>query len=80
VAKLKSKQLNPNFTGSFSISGSLDLVGTSDLFTLYDNNDNLMFKIDNKMMVLGSNPSTPTAIEGGMFYSGSSEWFVGFDD
>lgn len=80
MAKTKSKQLNPNFTGSFGITGSLDLVGAGDLFTVYDNDNNLMFKIENKTMVLGSNSSTPTAVEGGVFYSGSSEWFMGHND
>jgi hypothetical protein len=39
-----------------------------------------MFKIENKMVVLGARETTPTPVAGGIFYSGSNEWFVGYDN
>jgi hypothetical protein len=40
-----------------------------------------MFKIDNKAVVLGTvTGAPPTAVAGGIYYSGSDEWFVGYSD
>jgi hypothetical protein len=66
-------------------AGALQITGSDFFFKstgggldVYDNSDALMFKIENKMVVLGSRDTTPTATAGGMFYSGSDEWFFGY--
>ena len=65
--------------GANSITGSDFIFKSTDGgFDIYDNSDALMFKIDNKMAVLGTVTSTPTAVAGGLFYSGSDEWFFGY--
>jgi hypothetical protein len=38
-----------------------------------------MFKIENNVAILGALNTTPSATAGGIFYSGSDEWFMGFD-
>ena len=65
--------------------GALQVTGSDFFFKstgggldVYDNSDALMFKIENKMVVLGAKTTTPTATAGGMFYSGSDEWFFGY--
>jgi hypothetical protein len=68
--------------------GALQVTGSDFFFKstgggldVYDNSDALMFKIDNKMVVLGTvTGAPPTATAGGMYYSGSDEWFVGYSD
>ena len=66
--------------GALSVTGSDFLwKSTGGGFDVYDNSDALMFKIENKMVVLGARDTTPTAVAGGIFYSGSNEWFVGYD-
>ena len=66
--------------GANSITGS-DFIwkSTGGGFDIYDNSDALMFKIDNKMAVLGTvTGAPPTATAGGLYYSGSDEWFFGY--
>ena len=68
--------------GANRITGS-DFIwkSTGGGFDVYDNSDALMFKIDNKMVVLGTvTGAPPTATAGGMYYSGSDEWFVGYSN
>jgi hypothetical protein len=65
-----------------SITGSnflLKATGSDNLLTLYNNSDELVFKADDKVIVLGARTTTPTAVAGGLFYSGSDHWFLGFD-
>ena len=65
-----------------SITGSkfrLKSTSGTDLFTLYNNSDELTFQVDDKVVVLGARSSTPTAVAGGLFYSGSDQWFLGYD-
>jgi hypothetical protein len=65
--------------GALSVTGSdFFWKSTGGGFDIYDNSDVLMFKIENKMVVLGALDTTPTATAGGIFYSGSSEWFMGY--
>ena len=65
--------------GANSITGSdFFFKSTGGGFDIYDSSDALMFKIDNKMAVLGTLTTTPTAVAGGLFYSGSDEWFFGY--
>ncbi len=65
-----------------SITGSnfqLKATGPDNLFTLYNNSDEIVFQADDKVIVLGARTTTPTAVAGGFFYSGSDHWFLGFD-
>jgi len=65
--------------GALQVTGSdFFWKSTGGGFDIYDNSDALMFKIENKMVVLGAKTTTPTATAGGMFYSGSDEWFFGY--
>ena len=59
------------FTGSVKFD--------STLFDIYDASDELMFKIQNKVAVLGAITGTaPTAVAGGLYYSGSDDFFFGY--
>jgi len=60
------------------VTGSLKLDST--LFDIYDDSDELMFKIQNKMAVLGTigAEAPPSAQAGGLYYSGSDQWFLGY--
>ena len=66
--------------GALSVTGSdFFWKSTGGGFDIYDNSDALMFKIDNKMAVLGTvTGAPPTATAGGLYYSGSDEWFFGY--
>jgi len=66
-----------------SITGSsfkMKATDGSDLFTLYNSSDELTFQVDDKVVVLGARTSTPTAVAGGLFYSGSDQWFLGYEN
>ena len=56
--------------------------GSGDLFDFRDNNDNLVFKATHdKMLVFGAvTGTTPTPVAGGLIYSGSDEWFLGYEN
>ena len=79
-------QLFP-FTGSAAISGSLFIDGpltvtapnSSDLFLVkLQDTDESKFVINLEgVTVLGAFDATPTAVEGGMFYSSSGEFYLG---
>ena len=67
--------------GANRITGS-DFIwkSTGGGFDVYDNSDALMFKIDNKMVVLGTvTGAPPTATAGGIFYSGSDAFYFGYE-
>ena len=68
--------------GALSVTGSdFFFKSTGGGLDVYDNSDALMFKIENKMVVLGAvEGAPPTATAGGMFYSGSDEWFFGYSN
>jgi hypothetical protein len=60
------------FTGSVKFD--------STLFDIYDASDELMFKVQNKMAILGTiTGASPTAVAGGIYYSGSDQWFLGYE-
>jgi len=66
--------------GANSITGS-DFIwkSTGGGFDVYDTSDALMFKIDNKMVVLGTvTGAPPTATAGGLYYSGSDDFYFGY--
>lgn len=61
-------------TGSFNIG----LDGSEDVVTV-DVNGTERFKVNEEgVVVLGPFYSTPTPVSGGMYYSGSNEFFLGF--
>ena len=66
--------------GANSITGSdFFFKSTGGGFDVYDTSDALMFKIDNKMVVLGTvTGAPPTATAGGLYYSGSDDFFFGY--
>jgi hypothetical protein len=66
-----------------SVTGSsynFKATDSSDLFTLYNNSDEVSVQFDDKVLVLGSRATAPTVQAGGMFYSGSDEWFLGYEN
>jgi hypothetical protein len=67
--------------GANSITGSdFFFKSTGGGFDIYDNSDALMFKIDNKVAVLGTITGVaPTAVAGGLYYSGSDAWYLGYN-
>jgi len=72
---------NTSGSNHLSISGSsFDFKATNsdNLFTLYNTSDEISVQIDDKVIVLGASTTTPTAQAGGLFYSGSDEWFLGY--
>tara|TARA_B100000029_G_scaffold6249_1_gene6740 strand:+ start:14672 stop:15793 length:1122 start_codon:yes stop_codon:yes gene_type:complete len=74
---------NTSGSSHLSISGSsFDLKATNsdNLFTLYNNSDEISVQLDDKVIVLGARSTPPTAVAGGMYYSGSDEWFLGYNN
>ena len=67
------------YTGSADISGSSTIDGVF-LVKLNDGNgDTNKFQVNNEgTVVLGKLNTTPTAVSGGMFYSASNEFYLGF--
>ena len=66
-----------------SVTGSsFDLTGSVDtgLFRLFNKSGDVAFQLDDRVLVLGSIGAgeTPTAVKGGLFYSGSDHFFLGF--
>ena len=57
-------------------------VGSGDLFIFKDNSDDLVFKAtQEKALVLGEvNGAMPTAVAGGLIYSGSNAWYLGYEN
>jgi len=57
-------------------------VGSGDLFIFKDNSDNLVFKAtQEKALVLGEVVGNmPAAIAGGLIYSGSNAWYLGYEN
>ena len=64
--------------GFFDGTVTTDIIKTSnsDLFSIRDNNDDIMFQVSGLMVVLGKSDTPPTAVSGGMYYSGSDEFFL----
>ena len=56
--------------------------GSGDLYIFKDNSDNLVFKAtQEKALVLGEVVGNmPTAVAGGLIYSGSNAWYLGFEN
>ncbi len=77
-----------NTSGSASPATSLQITGsqfdlsatnTENLFTLRNKDGDISFQLDDRVVVLGSLDTTPTAVAGGLFYSGSDQFFLGFE-
>ena len=68
---------NLHITGS---AFTLKATDSSDLFTLYNSSDEISVQFDDKVLVLGSLNTAPTPVAGGLFYSGSDEWFLGYEN
>ena len=71
-------------TGSLYLIGPINIIGSSDTppFTIDiddSNGDVTKFQVNQEgVMVLGQLDTTPTPISGGMFFSSSNEYFLGF--
>ena len=67
--------------GALQVTGSdFFFKSTGGGFDIYDNSDALMFKIDNKVAVLGTvTGAAPTAVAGGIYYSGSDDFYFGYN-
>ena len=73
-----SSQFGDDHKDIHQFTGSVKFDST--LFDIYDDSDELMFKIQNKMAVLGTITGTsPSAVAGGLYYSGSDAWYLGYD-
>ena len=69
-----------NVTGSFGTTGSvfIDLDGVEDVFNIkVDGKEKIKVNTEG-ILQFASQSLTPTAVEGGMFYSSSNEYFLGF--
>lgn len=68
-----------NVSGSFNNSGSLaiDLNGVEDIFKVSVNGQEKI-KINTEGVLQLTQSATPTAVEGGIFYSSSNDYFFGF--
>ena len=67
-------------TGSFGTTGSvfIDLDGVEDVFNIkVDGKEKIKVNTEG-ILQFASQSTTPTAVEGGMFYSSSNEYFLGF--
>ena len=70
-------------SNALSVTGSkfeLKATDSSDLFTVFNNNDEVSVQFDNKVIVLGAKTgANPTPVAGGLFYSGSDAFYLGFE-
>ena len=70
-------------SNALSVTGSkfeLKATDSSDLFTLYNGSDEVSVQFDDKVIVLGAKTgATPTPVAGGLFYSGSDAFYLGFE-
>jgi hypothetical protein len=73
-----STQFGDDHSDIHQFTGSVKFDST--LFDIYDDSDELMFKIQNKMAILGTiTGAPPSAIAGGIYYSGSDAWYLGYE-
>jgi hypothetical protein len=72
-----STQFGDDHNDIHQFTGSVKFDST--LFDIYDDSDELMFKIQNKIAVLGTiTGAAPSAVAGGLYYSGSDAWYLGY--
>lgn len=69
-----------NVSGSFSTKGSLtiDLINSNDVFNVKVNGEEKIKVGETGVLQLSPLTATPTAVQGGIYYSGSNEFFIGF--
>jgi hypothetical protein len=71
-------------SAKLSVTGSsFDFKATdsSDLFTIRNSSDQVSIQFDDKVLVMGSvTGAPPTPVAGGLYYSGSDEWFLGYEN
>ena len=73
-----STQFGDDHNDIHQFTGSVKFDST--LFDIYDDSDELMFKIQNKMAILGTiTGEAPSAVAGGLYYSGSDAWYLGYN-
>lgn len=63
-------------TGSFQ----LELDGVEDYFSISTNGEEKIKVNEEGTLQMTAQTTTPTAVTGGMFYSGSDEFFLGFNN
>ena len=71
-----------NVTGSFGTTGSvfIELDGVEDVFNIKVDGEEKI-KVNNQgILQFTSQSVTPTAVEGGLFYSSSNEYYLGFNN
>ena len=67
------------YTGSATITGSLEIDGIFLVKLNNGNGDPNKFQVNNEgTVVLGKLNTPPTAVSGGIFYSASNEFYLGF--
>ena len=82
----KNTGIDFNRIGSAKLSvtgSSFDFKSTdsSDLFTIRNSSDQVSIQFDDKVLVMGSvTGAPPTPVAGGLYYSGSDEWFLGYEN
>jgi len=37
-----------------------------------------VFRVQDSVVIMAARDTTPTAVSGGLFYSGSDQWFLGY--
>jgi hypothetical protein len=93
TANIDTLSLTDDFTYNgvtFNTSGSshLSVTGSSfdykatnsdNLFSIYNSSDVLSVRVDDRVIVLGARTTAPTAQAGGIYYSGSDEFFMGYE-
>ena len=71
-------------SAKLSVTGSsFDFKSTdsNDLFTIRNSSDQVSIQFDDKVLVMGSvTGAPPTPVAGGLYYSGSDEWFLGYEN
>ena len=69
-------------TNDLKVTGSFDieLDGIEDTFTISTNGEEKLKVNEEGVLQVTAQTITPTAVSGGMFYSGSDEFFLGFNN
>ena len=71
-------------SAKLSVTGSsFDFKSTdsSDLFTIRNSSYQVSIQFDDKVLVMGSvTGAPPTPVAGGLYYSGSDDWFLGYEN
>ena len=52
--------------------------GSGDLFSITNTDDDIVFRVQDSVVIMAARDTTPTPVSGGLFYSGSDQWFLGY--